>query len=74
MKIHKFDALSFIAGLVATAIGLMFLLSPDVGAIIDFATDFGSWFWPAVFIAIGVGILTPLVVRRTSDQEPDEDG
>lgn len=64
MRIHKFDPLSFLAGLVITVIGLLFLLSPDAGGIIDVLTDAGSWFWPVVFIAVGVAILAPLAARR----------
>jgi len=64
MRIHKFDGLSFLAGLVITAIGLLFLLSPDAGGIIDVLTDGGSWFWPVVFIAVGVAVLAPLAAGR----------
>lgn len=74
MKIHRFDALSFIAGLFITAIGLAFLLLPEVDDIIDFVTDAGSWFWPAVFIAVGVAVLAPLAARSTvSEETEDED-
>lgn len=71
MKLHRFDALSFIAGLFITGIGLVFLLLPEPGDIIDVVTDFGSWFWPAVFIAIGVAVLAPLAMRKSSDEEDE---
>lgn len=61
MKVHSFDVLSFLAGLVITAIGLTFLLLPDVGDIIDVFTDGSSWIWPVVFITIGVAVLIPLI-------------
>ena len=67
MKLHRFDALSFIAGLVITGVGLVFLLLPEPGDIIDAMTDFGSWFWPLVFIAIGVAVLAPLAARKPDD-------
>lgn len=71
MKLHKFDPLSFIAGLFITGVGLVFLLLPEPGDIIDVVTDFGSWFWPAVFIAVGVAVLAPLATRSSSDEAGD---
>ena len=71
MKTHKFDALSFLAGLVITGIGLAFLLLPDVGDVVSVLTDAGTWFWPVVFIAVGVAILAPLATR---DREDDSSG
>ena len=64
MKTHKFDAISFLAGLAITGIGLTFLLLPELGNIVDFFTDAGAWFWPIVFLAIGFAILVPVVTRR----------
>lgn len=72
MKLHRFDALSFVAGLLITGLGLVFLVLPEPGDIIDLVTDFGSWFWPVVFIAIGVAVLTPLLTRRRAEEDPDE--
>jgi hypothetical protein len=64
MKTHRFDSLSFLTGLVMTMIGLAFLLFPRFGDLIDVITDAGSWFWPVVFIAIGIAILAPMVIGR----------
>lgn len=73
MKRHEFDTLSFIAGLVITSIGLVFLLLADVGDIVSLFSDVGSWFWPLVFIAAGIAVLAPAITRRsdTGDGEPD---
>lgn len=71
MKLHEFDSLSFIAGLVITAIGLVFLLLPEVGDIVSLFTDAGSWFWPLVFIAAGVAVLAPMT-RRTGEADDEE--
>lgn len=73
MKTHKFDSLSFIAGLVITSIGLVFLLLPDVGEIIDLLTDAGSWFWPVLFIAVGIAVLAPMAARRNETKPALED-
>lgn len=78
MKTHKFDTLSFLAGLVITGIGLAFLLLPEVNDIVGLLTDAGSWFWPIVFIAIGIAVLAPLAGRQKApgtlpDSESEED-
>lgn len=72
MKTHKFDPLSFLAGLVITGIGLGFLLLPEIGDIADFVLDAGTWFWPVVFIAVGIAVLAPLA--SASGEENEEDG
>lgn len=74
MKTHKFDGLSFLAGLVITIIGLAFLLLPDLGDIIDALTDAGTWFWPVLFLGIGVAILVPVVTRRPDAEDVEESG
>lgn len=76
MKTHEFDSLSFLAGLVITGVGLLFLLAPDAGGIIDVLTDAGAWFWPVVFIAVGMAVLAPLAgrrARRSQDDTGEED-
>jgi hypothetical protein len=74
MKTHKFDAISFLAGLAITGIGLVFLLLPELGSIIDFFTDAGAWFWPIVFLAIGFAVLAPAVTRRRDHEDAVESG
>lgn len=74
MKTHKFDGLSFLAGLVITIIGLAFLLLPDLGDIIDALTDAGTWFWPVLFLGIGVAILVPVVTRSPDSEDVEESG
>lgn len=74
MKIHKFDGLSFLAGLIITIIGLAFLLLPDLGDIIDALTDAGTWFWPVLFLGIGVAILVPIVIRSPDAEDVEESG
>jgi hypothetical protein len=69
MKPHRFDALSFIAGLVATGIGLLFLLPAEPGAIFDVLGDVGSWFWPILLLTMGTAILLPPLLKRGDDSE-----
>lgn len=74
MKRHEFDNLSFISGLVITLIGLTFLLLPAVGDIVNLFAGAGSWFWPVVFIAAGVAVLAPVILRRTGEVDTHDEG
>ncbi len=71
MKLHRFDALSFVAGLLIAGLGIVFLVLPEPGDIIDVLTDLGSWFWPVMLIGIGAAVLAPLATRKTRDEEPE---
>jgi hypothetical protein len=72
MKSHAFDAISFITGLVATSIGLLFLIPQDPGDVFELVGDIGTWFWPVVLVAIGLAILIPLFLKAGVDEEEDE--
>jgi type II secretory pathway component PulF len=69
MKSHKFDAISFISGVVATALGLAFLIPQTPVGLIDMITSLGAWFWPVVLIVVGIAILVPVFVSRDSQEE-----
>ena len=71
MKSHAFDAISFITGLVATAIGLLFLIPQEPSDVFELVGDLGTWFWPVVLVAIGLAILVPLFLRTGEDDEED---
>jgi hypothetical protein len=71
MKPHRFDPLSFIAGLVIAGIGLAFLLPPDPTDVFSFFGDFGAWFWPVVLVVIGLAIIVP-ALRRSDEGPADE--
>jgi hypothetical protein len=71
MKTHKFDGISFFTGLVFAAIGLLYLVPRDVSDIVDFFVDAGSWFWPALFLAVGAAILIPALRTRSTDETED---
>lgn len=72
MKTHEFDLISFLAGSVIAVIGMTFLLLPELGNIIDFFTDAGAWFWPIVFLAIGLAVLLPVFTGPPRSQDGDE--
>lgn len=74
MKTHKFDVLSFLAGLFMTGLGLTFLLLPEIDDIVGVLTDAGAWFWPVLLIVAGIAVLTPAIVRSSSsDSATDEE-
>ena len=72
MKTHRFDTLSFVSGLVAVAIGLLFLLPSQPGDIFDFIGEAGGWLLPVFFLTIGVAVLAPPLLRKR-DAETGED-
>jgi H+/Cl- antiporter ClcA len=72
MKSHKFDAISFISGLVVALVGLVFLVPQTPVDLIDAVTSLGAWFWPVLLLAIGLAILVPVFLRQRD--EKDESG
>lgn len=71
MKTHEFDTLSFLSGLVITVIGLVFLIPQEPTDVFAILGDLGTWFWPLVFILVGLAVLAPLALRGR-DQNSDE--
>lgn len=72
MKLHRFDPLSFIAGLLAIAIGLAFLIPEDPTDIVALLDDFGAWFWPVLLVVIGIAIIVPAAVGSRDEELPAE--
>ena len=70
MKAHRFDALSFITGLVMAGAGLLFLLPYDAGDLIDVVSRAAVWIWPALLLAIGLAVLIPAVTRSRDEETP----
>jgi hypothetical protein len=68
MKPHRFDAISFVSGLVITLLGLVFLIPQTPVDVIDALTRFGSWFWPTVLLVIGIAILVPVFLSREEEE------
>jgi cytochrome c-type biogenesis protein CcmH/NrfF len=69
MKSHRFDAISFISGVVAVVFGLVFLIPQTPVDLIDAITSLGAWFWPALLVVVGVAILVPVFASRSSEEE-----
>ncbi|MEE8406587.1 MAG: hypothetical protein V3S32_05510 [Acidimicrobiia bacterium] len=68
MKTHKFDGVSLISGLIITGIGLIFLIANDPSDIVGTITKLGAWFWPVLFVVIGIAILIPVLMPK---KEPE---
>jgi len=69
MKPHRFDAISFISGLVATVVGLVFLVPQTPVDLIDAVTSLGAWFWPVLLLVVGIAILVPVFMTRSGQDE-----
>jgi hypothetical protein len=73
MKTHKFDGISLFSGLVITGIGLIFLISNDPSDIVGTISKLGNWFWPALFVVIGMAILIPALMPTKGSEEIDSE-
>lgn len=73
MKTHRFDGISFFSGLVITLLGLVFLIPNAPTDIIDAIGRLGSWFWPILFVAVGIGILIPVLMPSKKDENEESD-
>ncbi len=69
MKTHKFDGISLFSGLMITGIGLIFLTSNDPSDIVSVISKLGTWFWPVLFVVIGIAILIPVL---TPEKKPEQ--
>jgi formate-dependent nitrite reductase membrane component NrfD len=71
MKTHKFDAISFISGLIFTGFGLMFLIPNTTEDLIDTVVDMGSWAWPLILLGLGLALVVPLFVTAAKGADPE---
>lgn len=71
MKRHRFDTLSFLAGLVVAIIGLAVLLPPSLVELGRFVANMGGWLWPLLLIVAGAAVLIPAVLPKKP--EPGQD-
>lgn len=69
MKTHDFDAISFFSGLVIAAFGLLFLIPNTPSDVIDAISRVGSWFWPLIFVVVGLAVIIPVLVPRKSKEK-----
>jgi hypothetical protein len=72
MKTHAFDPISFICGLLATAIGLIYLIPAESSDLFGMVGDIVQWFWPVLLITLGAAVLLPLVIRGAKSDEPED--
>lgn len=69
MKTHSFDGISFVSGLIVTVIGLLYLIADTPGDIWDTLGRLGSWFWPLLFLIVGVAVLVPALMPKKNQEQ-----
>jgi hypothetical protein len=74
MKTHRFDALSFVSGLLLTATGLIFLFATEPTDLFDMLAGIGGWFWPVLLMAIGLAVLIPLMIPGNKPDDQTSEG
>jgi hypothetical protein len=68
VKAHKFDAWSFVAGLVLIVVGLLILL-PNTTTLLEFQqlSLFFDLILPVLALVVGVALVVPAIRRRQPD-------
>jgi hypothetical protein len=69
MKTHDFDGVSFFSGVVVAAIGLLFLIPDTPSDVIDAMSRLGTWFWPLIFVVVGLAVIIPVLAPRKAKAE-----
>ena len=69
MKLHKFDSLSFVAGVIMTVLGLIFLIPADPTDIFSGINDVGAWLWPTLFLMIAGAVLVPILFSGSQEED-----
>ena len=69
MKAHKFDAWSFVGGLVVIVVGL-FVLLPNTSTLLEFQqlSLFFDLILPVLALVVGVALVVPALRRRQPDE------
>jgi hypothetical protein len=69
MKAHKFDAWSFVGGLVLIVVGL-FVLLPNTSTLLEFQqlSLFFDLILPVLALVVGVALVVPALRRRQPDE------
>ena len=73
MKTHKFDGVSLFSGLMITGIGLIFLISNDPSDLVGTISKLGTWFWPVLFVVIGIAILIPVLTPKKKPEQVESE-
>jgi hypothetical protein len=68
MKTHRFDAVSFIAGLAFSLIGLVFLIPETPEEIVDLLLNSGAWFWPVALMVVGIAVIVPVLMPKGDEE------
>lgn len=76
MKTHKFDGISFFAGLVLVIVGIVFLVPYRPTDLVDIFGDLGGWMLALFLLAVGLVVLAPAIagLRHTGEDETNQTG
>lgn len=70
MRRHGFDAVSFLAGVLLIALGLIFFLPTSVSHLVTVILDLSRWALPALALLVGgVVVATTLMHRQSAGDE-----
>lgn len=73
MKTHKFDGISFIAGLVLFIVGIAFLVPYRPVDLVEMFGDLGGWLLALFLLGLGLVVLAPAVAgMRGNGTEEDQ--
>ena len=73
MKTHRFDAVSFISGVVITLLGLAFLIPQTPVDVVEAIASVAGWFWPVLLLVVGGAILVPALLPKDEADEGKEE-
>ena len=69
MRTHRFDGVSFVSGIVITAIGLLFLIPNAPTEVFENLGNIGGWIWPLLFVSVGIAVLVPALSRARNESD-----
>lgn len=73
MKTHRFDGISFFAGLVLMILGIVFLVPYRPTDLVDIFGELGGWMLALFLLAVGLVVLTPAIAGLRDDGQDEED-
>lgn len=73
MKTHRFDGISFFAGLVLMILGIVFLVPYRPTDLVAIFGELGGWMLALFLLAVGLVVLTPAIAGLRDDGQDEED-
>lgn len=73
MRPHRFDPISFLSGVLFTAVGLLFLLPLSISYLVTMVLDLARWVLPALALLAGGVVVATTLVHRSGAGEGEEE-